>query len=97
MYAYRRWIFRINARAVQQHAALVDERRILIIVVPDIHRKRSGGRKPFRHIPRSILRTNGLSCLPFLPPPFPPLPPILLVPPLPLINEASIAVAVTIR
>lgn len=40
--SYRSAVLRIDASSVQKHATLVDERRILIVIVFDVHRQCGG-------------------------------------------------------
>lgn len=63
---YGRRIFWINAGAIQQHTTLIDEGRILIIVVSDIYRQGGGRCEPFGYVPCTILSTNSLSCIFYL-------------------------------
>lgn len=55
---YRRRVFRINAGAIQKHAALIDEGRILVVVVPDVDCQRGRGRESFADVPCPILQPS---------------------------------------
>lgn len=52
---HRGRVLRVDARAVQQHASLVDEAGVLVVIVSHRHRQCRAARQPLRGVPGAVL------------------------------------------